>query len=177
MPSMSKISLFNRMQFIGIIGVVFVTLLLFISKGRASGIDLHWLWDNQCAECHGHSAEFAHKFLKVTNGQLQGNHHVQGLRLFMRNHYTQNTEIDAVYEMLLAQALTKPRFKQECSNCHDSAASFVRQSAVLQNKVLLSRESGQPIRKFLQQHRQLDANDINFFMSLLNRVAREVYRP
>lgn len=165
------------MQFKRIMVAVFVTLLLCISKGRASGIDLHWLWDNQCAECHGHSAEFAHKFLKVTDGQLQGNHHVQGLRLFMRNHYTRNTEVDAVYEMLLAQALTKPRFKQECSNCHDRAASFVRQSLVLQDNVLLSRESGQPVREFLQQHRQLDANDINFFMSLLNRVAREVYRP
>jgi len=174
---MDKISVFKRTQITGIIVAAFVTLLLFMSKGRASGIDLHWFWDNQCAECHGHSAEFAHKFLKVSNGQLQGNHHVQGLRLFMRNHYTQNTEVDAVYEMLLAQALTKPRFKQECSNCHDSAASFVRQSVVLQDKVLLSRESGQPIRKFLQQHRQLDANDINFFMSLLNRVAHEVYRP
>ena len=177
MPCMGKISVFKRMQFIGLIVAVFVTLLLFISKGRASGIDLHWLWDNQCAECHGHSAEFAHKFLKVANGKLQGNHHVKDLRLFMRNHYTQNTEIDAVYEMLLAQALTKPRFKQECGNCHGSAASFVRQSMVLQGKVLLSRKSGQPVRNFLQQHRQLDATDINFFMSLLDRVAGEVYRP
>jgi len=165
------------MRLLGITGAVLVALLQFTGKGRASGIDLHWLWDNQCAECHGHSSEFAHKFLKVTNGQLQGNHHVQNLRLFMRNHYTQNIEVDAVYEMLLAQALTKTRFKQECSNCHGSAASFVRQSLILQNKVLLSRESGQPIRKFLQQHRQLDTNDVNFFMRLLNRVAHEVYRP
>ena len=165
------------MRFLGIIGAVLVSLVLFSGKGGASGIDLHWLWDNQCAECHGHSGEFARKFLKVTDGKLQGNHHVQGLRLFMRNHYTQNTEVDAVYEMLLAQTLTKPRFKQECSNCHDSAASFVRQSLVLQDKVLLSRESSQPIRKFLEQHRQLNTNDVNFFMRLLNRVAREVNRP
>ena len=165
------------MRFIRITGAVLIVLLLLISKGLASGIDLHWLWDNQCAECHGHSAEFSQKFLKVANGQLQGSHHVQGLRNFMRNHYTSNTEVDAVYKMLLAQALTKPRFKQECGNCHGSAASFVRQSVALQAEVLLSRESGQPIREFLQQHRQLDTKDINFFMSLLNRVAREVYRP
>lgn len=95
----------------------------------------------------------------------------------MRNHYTSNTEVDAVYEMLLAQALTKPRFKQECGNCHGSAASFVRQSVFLQDEDLLSRKSSQPIRTFLQQHRQMDTNDIDFFMSLLNRVAREVYRP
>lgn len=165
------------MRFIRITGAVLIVLLLLISKGLASGIDLHWLWDNQCAECHGHSAGFSQKFLKVANGQLQGSHHVQGLRNFMRNHYTSNTEVDAVYEMLLAQVLTKPRFKQECGNCHGSAASFVRQSVVLQAEDLLSRESGQPIRIFLQQHRKLDTNDINFFMNLLNRIAREVYRP
>lgn len=165
------------MRFIRTTGAALLILPLLISKGLASGIDLHWLWDNQCAECHGHSAEFSRKFLTVANGQLQGIHHVQGLRNFMRNHYTSNTEVDAVYEMLLAQALTKPRFKQECGNCHGSAASFVRQSVFLQDEDLLSRKSSQPIRTFLQQHRQMDTNDIDFFMSLLNRVAREVYRP
>jgi len=174
---MSKVSVGFPLRFLAIIGAVLVSLLLFPGKGGASGIDLHWLWDNQCAECHGHSGEFAHKFLKVTNGQLQGSHHVQGLRLFMRHHYAQNTEADAVYEMLLAQVRIKPRFKQECSHCHGSAAAFVRQLVVLQDEVLLSRKSGQPIQKFLQQHRQLDTDDVVFFTSLLNRIAREVYRP
>jgi len=174
---MSKVSVGNSMRLLGIIGAVLVTMLLFTGKSGASGIDLHWLWDNQCAECHGHSGEFARKFLKVANGQLQGSHHVQDLRLFMRNHYTQNTEVDAVYEMLLAQARAKPRFKQECGNCHGSAAAFVRQSVILQDKVLLSRESRQPIQKFLQQHRRLETDDVVFFTSLLNRIAHEVYRP
>lgn len=151
--------------------------LIFMSNSGAYGVDLHWLWDNQCKECHGHSAEFARKFLKVTNGQLQGRHHTEDLRLFMRNHYAFDIEIDDIYDMLLAQIQTEPRFKQECGNCHGSAASFVRQSVVLQAEDLLSQESGRPIRKFLQQHRQLDTDDINFFMRLLNRVAREVYRP
>jgi hypothetical protein len=177
MLPMSKVSVVNQMRLSGIIGAVLVTLLLFTGKAAASGIDLHWLWDNQCAECHGHSGEFARKFLKVTNGQLQGSHHVQGLRLFMRHHYTQNTETDAVYEMLLAQARAKPRFKQECGNCHGSAAAFVRHSVILQDEVLLSRESGQPIEKFLQQHRQLEADDVAFFTSLLKRIAGEVFRP
>jgi hypothetical protein len=177
MLPMGKVSAGNPMRLSGIMGAVLVTLLLFTGKGGASGIDLHWLWDNQCAECHGHSGVFARKFLQVANGELQGNHHVQGLRLFMRNHYTQNTETDAVYEMLLAQASAKPRFKQECGNCHGGAAAFVRHSVILQDDVLLSRESGQPIQKFLQQHRQLGADDVVFFTSLLNRIAGEVFRP
>ena len=151
--------------------------LIFLSNSEAYGVDLHWLWDNQCKECHGHSAEFARKFLQVTNGQLQGRHYTEDLHLFMRNHYAFDIETDAIYDMLLAQTQIEPRFKQECGACHGSAASFVRQSVTLQAEDLLSRESGQHIRDFLQQHRQLDTNDINFFIRLLTRVAREVYRP
>ena len=161
----------------GVIGVALITSLLIAGKGWPSGIDLHWLWDNQCADCHGHSGEFTDKFLKVNNGQLQGRHDARNLATFMRNHYASNIEVEAIYEMLLAQALTRPRFKQECSKCHDGAASFVRHSLVLQDEVLLSRQSGQPTREFLLQHRQLETSDVNFFMDLLNRVAREVYRP
>jgi hypothetical protein len=165
------------MRFSGVVGVPLIILLMLFNKAGASGIDLHWLWDNQCAGCHGHSSDFAGRFLKVSNGQLEGVHHTQDLRIFMRNHYTSGNETDAVYQMLLAQVLTKPRFKQECSSCHDRAASFVRQSMILQDEVLLSRDSGRPIRTFLQQHRRLDPNDVDFFTSLLIRVADEVYRP
>ena len=161
----------------GVIGVALLASLLLAGKGWASGIDLHWLWDNQCADCHGHSAEFVHSFLEVNNGQLQGSHDARNLATFMSNHYATNIEVDAIYEMLLAQALTSPRFKQECSNCHNSAAAFVRESLVLQDEVLLSRQSGQPTRDFLLQHRQLGTSDVSFFMDVLNRVAREVYRP
>jgi len=165
------------MRVSGVIGIALVTSLLIAGKGWASGIDLHWLWDNQCADCHGHSGDFVREFLKVNNGQLEGSHRTRNLDAFMRNHYASNIEVDAIYQMLLAQALTRPRFKQECSHCHDGAASFIRHSLVLQDDVLLSRQSGQPVREYLLQHRQLGANDVDFYMGLLNRVAREVYRP
>jgi hypothetical protein len=160
-----------------LIGTALTGLLLITGKAGASGVDLHWLWDNQCAECHGHSSEFAHKFLTLSDGRLQGNHRDRSLRLFLGNHYTSNTEVDAVYQMLRAQVLTKPRFRQECGNCHGSAAAFVRQSLVLRDEVLFSRESGQPTQAFLSQHRNLGADDVDFYLSLLNRIAREVYRP
>ena len=165
------------MRVAGAIGVALITSLLVAGQSWGSGIDLHWLWDNQCADCHGHSGEFARKFLKVNNGQLQGSHNTRDLSTFMRNHYASNIEVDAIYELLLAQALTRPRFKQECSKCHDSAAAFVRHSLILQDEVLLSRQSGQPVREFLLQHRQLGTSDVDFYIDLLNRVAHEVYRP
>ena len=165
------------MRFPRIISTTLTISLLFAGNSLASGSDLHWLWDNQCAECHGHSGEFARKFVDIKNGELQGLHHRQGLRDFMRNHYATGIEIDAIYQMLRAQALTEPRFKQECRHCHGSAASFVRHSVILQDEALLGRKSGQPIRQFLQLHQKLESNDVEFFTQLLNRVAREVYRP
>lgn len=156
---------------------VMIGALLLTAKAGATGIDLHWMWDNRCAECHGHSAEFARKFLQVENDRLQGRHHVEDFRLFLRNHYVSANEADAVYEMLLAQVLTPPRFKHECGNCHGQASTFVRSTMLLQNGVLLSLESKQPIRRFMDHHRGLQADDIEFFVNLLTRVAGEVYRP
>ena len=161
----------------GIITTALVISLLFTGGSRGSGSDLHWLWDNQCAECHGHSSEFARNYLELENGELRGRRHGERLLGFMRNHYATGIEIDAVYQMLLAQVLTKPRFKQECSNCHGSAASFVRKSVILQDEVLLGKKSGQSIQQFLQQHQRLGSDDGEFYTRLLNRVAREVYRP
>ena len=165
------------MRLFTLIGTVLAGLLLIAGKAEASGVDLHWLWDNQCADCHGHSSEFAHRFLTLVDGRLEGKHRDRSLRLFLRNHYTRNDEVEAVYQMLQAQVLTKPRFRQECGNCHGSAAAFVRQSLVLRDNVLFSRESGQPIQAFLPRHRDLRADDVDFYVRLLDRIAHEVYRP
>jgi hypothetical protein len=79
--------------------------------------------------------------------------------------------------MLLAQVRTEPRFKLECGNCHGQASTFVRRTMLLQNGVLISRESKQPISRFMDHHRGLQVDDIEFFVNLLTRVAGEVYRP
>lgn len=141
----------------------------------AAATDIHWLWDDRCAECHGHSAEFARKFLAISDDQLQGRHHEQGLRLFLRNHYTPADNVDAIYQMLLAQVKTPPRYSAECSACHGGAASFIRGAMVLQEGALLSRSSKQSISNFMQSHRGLEPEDIEFYVKLLNRVAAEVY--
>jgi hypothetical protein len=78
---------------------------------RASDIDLHWLWDDRCAACHGHAGDFTRKFLNVSGGELQGPHHVNDLRRFLHNHYLAGNEVEAIYNMLLAQAINQARFK------------------------------------------------------------------
>jgi len=147
------------------------------SMVEARGINLHWLWHNHCTECHGHAGDFARKFLNVSNGELQGVHHVHDLREFMRNHYLSDNDVDAIYNMLLAQASIPPRFKEECSSCHNTAADFVSNSLELRDGVLYGRKTGAPIRQFLSHHRKLNSEDIEFFMVQLSRVANEVFRP
>ena len=157
--------------------IVVVIILFVATTAQATGVDLHRMWDDRCIECHGHAGDFARTWLSVADKKLQGRHHIHDLRQFLINHYLAEGEVDAVYDMLLAQATNPPRFRDECSRCHHSAAEFVRNSLKLHNGVLYDRTSGIPIRSLLNGHQKLTSDDAEFFSSLLTRVAREIYRP
>lgn len=150
---------------------------LLFAQVKARGLDLHALWDDRCAECHGHSAEFARKYLKITGGLLQGRHHVLDLHNFLEHHYPPAGQVDAIYQMLLAQTSTPPRFASECANCHKKAADFLRESMVLTDGELKIRKSGVSVQQFMQSHRGLTQDDIHFYMGLFTRLAGEIYRP
>lgn len=152
-------------------------LLLLSSTAGARGIDLHALWDNRCAECHGHSAEFTRKYLQITGGLLQGRHHVLDLRAFLEHHYPPDGQVEAIYQMLLAQTYTPPRFQEECSGCHGRASEFLRQSIVLKDGELTIEKSGVSVQQFMQSHQQLTQDDIEFYLGLFTRLAYEIYRP
>ena len=145
--------------------------------GATERIDLHALWDDRCAECHGHSADFARRFLHISNGRLQGRHHVDNLQLFLSRHYGTAAQSAAIYAMLQAQTATPPLFRQQCSRCHGSAASLVRGTAILRDGVLLSSRSGQPLQQFLSGHRNLSVEEVDFYHRLLTRVATETGQP
>lgn len=159
------------------INSVFIAIVLMTTLVRAAGIDLHLLWDDRCVECHGHAGDFARKFLSVSGDELQGRHHVHDLRRFLHNHYLTESEVDAVYDMLLAQSRNQARFKVECGGCHAIAAKLVRTTLELRDGMLYGRQSGRLVRTFLAHHRELDPDDIEFYTNLLTRVAHEVYRP
>jgi mono/diheme cytochrome c family protein len=165
------------MRFIVKAGALWLIATLATPAFAGAGMDLHKLWDDRCFECHGHAGDFARKYLSVTGGELQGRHHVDDLRRFLGNHYLGNHEVDAVYDMLLAQASRQARFKNECSGCHGVAATFVRNSLDLYEGVVYGRDSSLPIRMFLAYHRGLSPADVDFYVELLTRVAREIYRP
>ena len=165
------------MKFKLVVSTVMIASILMSVEASAVGIDLHRMWDNRCADCHGHSGDFARQFLKVSGDELQGRHHVHDLRRFLHNHYLVGKEVDGIYNMLHAQTNSSPRFKHECANCHETAAEFVRNRLVLLDGVLNSRVSELPVRGFLDNHMNLESDDVEFFMNLLTRVAHEVYRP
>ena len=154
-----------------------IFLLALTGQAVAKGIDLHALWDDRCAECHGHSADFARKYLEVVDGRLQGHHHLQNLDRFLVYHYTPAGEADALYAMLLAQVQTPPRYREQCSRCHRAAADLVRQSILPRQGRLELRGSGLGLDEFMQTHRKLSAEEIKFYLRLFGRLAGEIYRP
>lgn len=151
-------------------------LLMFFIQPGAGAREIRAEWDNRCEECHGEADEFARKFLWAIDGQLQGQHHIDDLRLYMRNHYIPKHLIDEIYNMLLAQANTLARFKSECSSCHSSAEEFIRRSIVNKAGVLRGVESGISVREFLETHQDLQQADVEFFTRLLTRVLNDIYR-
>ena len=156
------------------VGLSLGILLMFLIQPGAGAREILAEWDNRCEECHGEADGFARKFLWAIDGQLQGQHHIDDLRLFMRNHYLPKHKIDAFYDMLLARANNPARFNSECSGCHNGAEEFVRKSIVIKAGELTGLESGIPVREFLQTHRDLRPGDVEFYTRLLTRVQNEM---
>lgn len=171
-----KIHIIVRLQLL--MGLFLLAAGSLITVTAETGIDLHWLWDDRCASCHGHSSEFANKFLSVSlDGHLQGRHHVDDLPLFLQNHYLTGQLVDDVSAMLLAQLSHSPRFSKECTTCHQKAASFVRENLQFRNNILEIKKTRESVKSFLSRHRQLTDEDIAFYTALLYRVAKEVNLP
>ena len=151
-------------------------LLMFLIQPGADAREIRAEWDSRCEECHGEADEFARKYLWAIDGQLQGQHHIDDLRLYMRNHYIPGHLIDGIYNMLLAQANSPARFKSECSSCHNSAEEFIRRAIFIKAGALTGVESGIPVREFLKSHQGLQQTDVEFFTKLLTRVLNDIYR-
>lgn len=164
----------NRWE--GLLAIFFLGAGLALS-GEAFCIDLHRVWDDRCAPCHGHAAEFARRTLVVVDGQLLGRHPQRDLEQFLEHHYLVGHEIGPFHAMLLAQASTvEARFQAQCARCHQSAAALARTGLVWHRETLHGRKSGLPVALFLPGHVPLAAGEVVIFERLLSRVIEEV-RP
>jgi len=149
------------------LAILFLLLMPFQAETR----DAEAIWDSRCEECHGDNVKFARKYLWKIEGELQGQHHVDNLSLFMRQHYIPDHEIETIRNMLLNKANSPQRFKDECSSCHGEIAKFVEKSIWVRGNEITGLESGKDIREFLPGHRNLLAEDISFYLRLFARVA------
>ena len=77
----------------GLTGPALILCLAMAAPARAAGLDLHWLWDDRCAECHGHSSEFARR-LTWRSGELVLAHPIGDPLHFLRHHYPPADEVE-----------------------------------------------------------------------------------
>lgn len=153
-----------------LIASIFI-LFLVLKPVKPAAREAQAIWDSRCEECHGDNAEFAAKYLWNIDGELQGQHHVDNLSLFMRQHYTPDHEIEAISDMLLARANSSVRFKAECAECHGKVAEFVKKSIWVRGKEVTGMGTGGDISRFLPTHQGLQAEDVGFFRKLFARIA------
>jgi hypothetical protein len=146
-------------------------LLLALIPIEASSRDAQAIWESRCEECHGDPTRFASKYLWNIGGQLQGQHHIDNLSLFMGNHYIPDHEIETIRDMLLAQANSPVRFKVECGGCHGDAKEFVDKSIWVRGSRITGLESGMDVSEFLPTHQDLRPDDIAFYQKLFARIA------
>ncbi len=146
-------------------------LLLALIPIEAGSRDALAAWDSRCEECHGDPGEFAGKYLWDIEGQLQGQHHIDNLDLFMRNHYTPDHEIEIINNMLLARANSPVRFETECENCHGDVREFVEKSIWVRGNGITGMKTGVDIDEFLPTHQDMQPEDIVFYRKLFARIA------
>jgi mono/diheme cytochrome c family protein len=158
---------------------VLIVLLVFASPSWAApaGFDLHDYWDQRCSYCHGHSSEFARRFLRVDKGRLLGVHHRDDLGVFLRNHYLTEQLVAPVSAMLMAQLTTKPLFAEKCAACHGIAAAFARKSLGVVNGVLVGTVSARKVADYLAAHGRLELHEVPIMVDTLRRVRDEVTSP
>jgi hypothetical protein len=151
------------------VSIAILTLALIpIEAGSRDGLAI---WDSRCEECHGDPAVFASKYLWDIDGQLQGQHHITNLDLFMGNHYIPDHEIETIRVMLLSQANSPVRFKTECSGCHGDVKEFIEKSLWVRRGGITGMESGMDLIDFLPTHQELQPDDVSFYRKLFARIA------
>lgn len=150
---------------------VFTAWLYLFGWHAAADVDGKAVWDNKCEECHGDPAKFAAKYLWNIDGQLQGQHHVEDLDRYLRQHYVPGYAFDSVRTMLLQRSNSPVTFDAACAECHGELAGFVEKSIWVRGNQVTGMESGKDIRKFLPTHQNLQARDVSFYLKLFARTA------
>ena len=73
----------------------------------------------------------------------------------------------------LQAAGSSQRFEDECSECHGDAKDFALDWLGFSNGTLMATGVDMPVAKFLKKHQGLTPEDIEYYVDLLTRVAKD----
>ena len=73
----------------------------------------------------------------------------------------------------LQAAESSKRFEDECRECHGDAKEFALDWLAFENGTLTATGVGKPVAEFLKKHQGLTAGDIEYYVDLLTRVAKD----
>lgn len=156
-----------------IVAAALLLVLASTAPANTGDIDLHWLWEQRCFECHGPSDAFARSVLKVENGTPAGRHHRADLFRFISQHENDGAFANELHAMLLAQATSAPTYEQKCAGCHKTAAEFVRGSLATVGGLLIGKTNRKPVAEFPKAHGHLTTEEIPAVVASLVRVLSE----
>ena len=145
---------------------------LLLALGHADARSPEAAWDNLCEQCHGDVDEFAAKYLWYIDDRLEGRHHVDDLHLFLRSHYLPGHEQDGLRDLLSSLANTEARYAERCGECHGPVRDFVDKSIWVRKKGMSALGAGVEVEEFLATHRDIPAEDIDYYLRLFARMAR-----
>jgi hypothetical protein len=131
------------------------------------------VWNSRCEECHSEVGEFAGKYLWYVDGQLQGQHHVVDLDLFLGNHYIPDHEIDIIHQLLTKHANSMQRYHSECAECHAAPGELLEQSLWVTTSGVRVIKSGQDIEEFLKTHLARGIEETAYYLQLFTRIAAQ----
>ncbi len=146
-------------------------LLLLVASGAAARSP-EKSWDDRCEQCHGDYAEFSRKYLWLVDGQLQGQHHIDDLQIFLEKHYIPAHEVDAVRDLLASKANSLTRFTDECGSCHGDAETFIEKSIWVRGEEITAMGVGREAGEFMQTHQNLKPEDVEFYLKLFFRMGQ-----
>lgn len=145
--------------------------LLLLGLGEVHARSGEAIWDSRCEECHGDPEPFARKYLWNIQGQLQGQHHIDDMDLFMQNHYIPDHEIQTIHDMLLSQANSPQRYLTECGECHGDVRTFVKDTFWVGEGGITIIASGKGVSEFLQDHEDLATENLDYYEKYFTRIA------
>ena len=74
----------------------------------------------------------------------------------------------------LQAASSSQRFEDECGECHGKAAEFAAEWLEFRHGKLTGMGSEKAVADFLKKHQGLKQPDIDYYVDLLTRVAKEI---